>query len=162
MTARRRWAWAAAAVAALPLVELVVVLAVGRSIGGWQTLALLVVTSAVGVVVLRREGRATWRAFTAAAADGRAPGTEVADGALVLVGGLLLAVPGFVTDVLGLVFLLPPARPWARRMLQAWAGRGVVRDGPPTVRGGAGRVVEGEVVEPERGPDDEDRPRPGG
>ena len=159
---RRRWAWAAAAVAALPVLELLGVLAVGRAIGGWPTLGLLVAISVVGVVVLRREGRATWRAFTEAARDGRRPGSDVADGALVLLGGLLLAVPGFLTDVLGLVCVLPPTRPWARRLLQAWVARRVVRHVPPAARRSDPRVVEGEVVEPGPGPDDEDRPRPGG
>ena len=62
----------------------------------------------------KAEGRAAWRRLSAAVAAGRPPGREVIDGALVLVGGLLLIVPGFITDAVGLL-LLAPTRAVARR-----------------------------------------------
>src|ERR1700744_2995928 len=70
----------------------------------------------VGMWLTRAEGRAAWRRLSAAVAAGRPPGREVIDGALVLAGGILLIVPGFITDVLGLV-LLAPTRQLAREAL---------------------------------------------
>lgn len=164
---RPRWlVWTGVAVLALPLLELAVVVAVGRAIGGWQTLVVLLAISVLGVAVLRREGPATWRRFRDSARAGRTPSAEMADGVLVLAGGVLLVLPGLVSDALGLLCVLPVTRPLARRALQAWAARVVVR--LPSPPGGWGRqppvvegeVLEGEVLEGER--DDEDRPRPGG
>ena len=161
----RRLVWLGVALLGFPVAELLGVLAVGRMVGGWRTLALLVAISVVGALVLRREGPATWRRFTQAARAGRAPSAELADAALVLVGGLLLVVPGFLTDVAGLVCLLPPTRPWARRQLLGWVARRL--PSPPGGWGRADRVVEGEVLDPQevidrQDPDDENRPRPGG
>lgn len=108
---------------AVPIVEIYVIVQVGHAIGGWQTLLLLIVWSALGAWIVRHEGRRAWTAFRTAAEAGRLPGREVADGALVLIGGTLLLTPGFVTDAVGLVFVLPFTRPLARRLLVRWAAR---------------------------------------
>jgi UPF0716 protein FxsA len=95
---------------AIPLVELWVILQVGSVIGAWWTLLILVADSIAGAYIVRREGRRAWQAFRQALAEGRWPGDEVVQGALVLVGGALLLTPGFVTDVAGLLCVLPPTR----------------------------------------------------
>lgn len=99
----------------VPLVELWAIIQVGAVIGAGWTVALLLVDSVVGAVIVRREGRRAWAAFREALGAGRWPGDEVAQGGLVLVGGALLLTPGFVTDVLGLSFVMPPTRAlWSR------------------------------------------------
>src|SRR5690554_6149890 len=102
---------------AVPIVELAVILQVGSLIGFWPTLALLIVASIAGSVLLRVQGRAAWRRFSAAVAEGRAPAREVLDGVLVLAGGLMLLTPGFVSDAFGILLLLPPTRALARTLL---------------------------------------------
>src|SRR3954452_150198 len=112
---------------AVPILELYVILQVADVIGGWQTLAVLIAESLLGTWLVKREGRRTWRAFQAALDRRRPPAREVADGALVIVGGTLLLTPGFLTDIVGFFFLLPPTRPLARRLLLRVAGRRVGR-----------------------------------
>lgn len=111
----------------MPLVELWVILQVGEVIGGWWTVLLLVVDSIVGAVIVRREGRRAWSAFRDALTAGRWPADEVAQGALVLVGGALLLTPGFVTDVMGLAFVLPPTRALLAKVIRTRFREGAVR-----------------------------------
>jgi UPF0716 protein FxsA len=97
-----------------PVAELFVAIKVAEAIGVLLTVLLLVVSWPVGMWLLRSEGRAAWRRLSAAVAAGRPPGREAIDGALVLVGGGLLIVPGFLSDVVGLTLLVPPTRALAR------------------------------------------------
>ena len=101
----------------VPLLELAVILEVGREIGVGPTIAVLVADSVLGSVLMRAQGRASWRRFTEATRHGRPPAREVLDGALIIAGGALLLTPGFLTDALGLALLLPPTRAVIRRML---------------------------------------------
>lgn len=133
------------------VLELFVLVQVVGALGlGW-TVLLMAASAIVGAILVRREGARAWRSLTAALAAGRLPTRELADGALVLVGGLLLLLPGFVTDLLGLLIVIPGTRSVARVALMAVAGRRVVtmagnarRPGP----GDSGPVVQGEVVDP--------------
>lgn len=100
-----------------PVVEIYVIIQVGQQIGALPTVALLLAESALGAWLVKREGRRAWRALQTALATGRMPGRELADAALVLVGGTLLLTPGFVTDVVGFALVLPVTRPLARRAL---------------------------------------------
>jgi UPF0716 protein FxsA len=93
-----------------PLAELFVAIKVAEAIGVLLTVLLLIAGIPIGVWLTRAEGRAAWRRLSAAVAAGRPPGREVIDGALVLVGGVLFIVPGFITDLLGLLLLLAPSR----------------------------------------------------
>ncbi|MFP4636594.1 MAG: FxsA family protein [Nitriliruptoraceae bacterium] len=123
----------------VPLLEIAVILQVGAAIGGWPTAGILVLDSVVGAWLLRVEGSRAWLEFRRALAEGRWPGDEVAQGALVIVGGTLLVTPGFVTDVVGFAFLLGPTR-----RLVARAVRSRVRE---QVVGGAGIGPGGEAAD---------------
>ena len=94
----------------LPLAELYVILKVGDAIGVPWTILLLAADSILGAMLLRSQGRAVWRRFNEALATGRMPHREVQDGVLVIFGGAFLITPGFLTDVIGLLLLLPPTR----------------------------------------------------
>jgi UPF0716 protein FxsA len=108
---------------AVPIAELAVIIQVGQAIGVWWTIAILVADSILGSLLMRSQGRAVWRRFNAALQSGRAPAREVADGVLVIFGGALLLTPGFLTDVLGLLLLLPPTRAVIRRLFLRQAMR---------------------------------------
>ena len=104
---------------AVPIVELAVIIQVGQWIGlGW-TVVLLIADSVLGSLLMRHQGRAAWRRFNAAVAEGRVPARETIDGVLVIFGGALLLTPGFITDIFGLLCLLPPTRAVLRRVLVA-------------------------------------------
>ncbi len=105
---------------ALAVVEIWVALLVAEQIGALWTVLAIVAMSALGVFLLKREGREVWRAANAEAAAGRVPTRHLLDGAMVLIGGTLLVIPGFVTGVIGLLLLLPPVRAVLRPALLAW------------------------------------------
>jgi UPF0716 protein FxsA len=101
----------------VPLAELYVIIQVGEAIGALPTIALLLLDSLLGSWLLRSQGRTVWRRFRAALAAGRPPARETVDGALVIAGGALMLAPGFITDALGVLLLLPPTRAVIRRGL---------------------------------------------
>ena len=101
----------------LPIAELYVIIQIGGAIGVLPTLALLIVDSLVGAALARSQSRAAWERFNRALAEGRVPGREVFDGAMIILGGALLLTPGFITDIVGLCLLVPPARALLRRFL---------------------------------------------
>jgi UPF0716 protein FxsA len=164
-----RFGWVAVALLLTPVIEIAVIIQVGQQIGVGWTVALLVLESALGAWLVKREGRRAWRALNEGFRTGAFPTGELADAALILVGGTLLLAPGFVTDVFGFFFVLPFTRPVARRLVQAYLARQAVTyvrgrtglgnaPGPGRTAGGpphggppgAGRdhrVVPGEVVD---------------
>jgi UPF0716 protein FxsA len=89
----------------IPIAELALLIQVGQLIGVWWTIGLLIADALLGSWLLRTQGRAAWRH------------REVVDGVLVIFGGVLLLTPGFITDVFGLLFLIPPTRVLMRRLL---------------------------------------------
>jgi UPF0716 protein FxsA len=109
----------------VPLAELYVILKVGDAIGVLPTIALLALDSVLGSLLLRAQGRAVWRRFNEALSTGRMPHREVMDGVLVIFGGAFLITPGFLTDIVGLILLLPPTRTLVRRLLVRRLGRRV-------------------------------------
>jgi UPF0716 protein FxsA len=139
----------------VPVLEIAAIVAVGQVIGGWQTLLLLVLESLLGAWLVRREGARAWTALTTALNTGRMPSRELADAALVLVGGTLLLTPGFLTDVVGFFFILPLTRPLARgvletvvarRLLGGFFGGGRGSGGGNGGPGGGPDIIEGEVL----------------
>lgn len=148
--------WILLAIVLLPIVEIAVLIMVGQSIGLWWTLALIVAVAVLGTWLARRESGRTYRALQQAVNSGRMPADEVTDAILLMVGGFLLLLPGFVSDVLALILVLPFTRPMARRLLQAVvASRAlVVVGGPPGGPArrpgrppGSGTVIDGEIVD---------------
>lgn len=107
----------------LPFLELYVIIQVGRGLGALNTIAVLLVISAVGAWLVKREGLGVLRRARERAAQGAVPGRELVDGVLILLAGALLLTPGFITDAVGIVLLLPPAR----AALRGVAGRALVR-----------------------------------
>lgn len=125
------------------LVELASVLGVGL------TVLLVVAVSVLGLFVVRAEGLKAWRRVQATLAEGRMPGAEVLDGALLLLGGVLVLIPGLLTDAVGLVLLLPPGRRWVRGQVRRRA-RSDGHAGSPHAAGGAPGTIDVEVVRVQR------------
>ena len=111
----------------VPIAELYVILKVGDAIGVVWTVLLLAADSVLGSLLLRSQGRAVWRRFNDALAAGRMPHREVQDRVLVIFGAAFLITPGFLTDVVGLLALLPPTRGVVRRLAMRALGRRVRR-----------------------------------
>jgi UPF0716 protein FxsA len=127
----------------VPLAELYVILKVGDAIGVVWTILLLAADSVIGSLLLRSQGRAAWRRFNEALAQGRMPHQEVQDGVLVIFGGAFLITPGFISDVFGLLLLLPPTRSLIRR----WGVKAVGRRMAIRVAAPRGHDVEGTATE---------------
>jgi UPF0716 protein FxsA len=156
----------ALALLVVPIVEIYVIIQVGQVIGGWPTVALLIAESALGAWLIKREGRRAWNALRTSLQTGKMPGRELADAALVLVGGTLLLTPGFITDIFGFFFVLPFTRPLARRAMSAFFSRrlttqlggpglggfvpGAGTTDPTPPRPSSGDVIQGEVVDPDK------------
>jgi UPF0716 protein FxsA len=102
----------------VPIAELYVIIQVGEAIGLWPTLALLLADALLGSFLLKHQGRGAWRRFNQALAQRRFPGKEVVDGLLIVVGGTLLLAPGFITDIFGVILLVPPTRAIVRSVLK--------------------------------------------
>jgi UPF0716 protein FxsA len=126
----------------VPLLELYVILAVGDAIGWWQTILLLALDSVLGSMLLRAQGRAVWRRFNETMAAGRVPHKELQDGIAVISGGALLLTPGFLSDILGLLLLLPPTRALILRLVMRRLSKRIET-----------RVVSGGTRAPGRGAD---------
>jgi UPF0716 protein FxsA len=117
----------------VPIAELYVIIKVGGVIGVLPTLALLLADAVLGSMLLRHQGRAAWIRFNRALAEGRLPHKEVFDGVLVIIGGTLLLTPGFLTDILGLILLIPPTRALVRGMSARWVRRRMAMGGGATI-----------------------------
>jgi UPF0716 protein FxsA len=122
----------------VPIAELYVIIQVGELIGVVPTLLLLLLDAFLGSWLLKHQGRSAWRRFNEALAERRIPAKEVADGFLVILGGALLIAPGFITDFFGLLFLIPPTRAVARRILHRFTIGRVAVVGFPGAMGGFG------------------------
>ena len=132
----------------VPIAELAVVIQVGQAIGVWWTIALLIADSILGAMLMRHQGRVAWRRLNEALQAGRVPAREVLDGALIMFGGLLLLTPGFITDFLGLVLLIPPTRAVVRKVLAArLSHRMVVTMTTPNPRQRPDDVIDGTAVD---------------
>ena len=94
----------------IPFAEIYLLLLVGGVIGPFPTIFLVVFTAALGAWLLRQQGFATFRQFQANLAQGVIPAYEMIEGPIILLGGLLLLTPGFITDILGFACLIPPLR----------------------------------------------------
>lgn len=106
-----------------PAVELALLIQVDQFIGFWPTIGLIVVTGIVGSHLARREGLSTWQRLNDRLRRGDLPGTELADGVIILVAGALLITPGIMTDAIGFLGLIPFTRRRIRRFVMRWFQR---------------------------------------
>lgn len=165
MTGQARSAWLLPTLLVLfitvPLIEVWLIVSVGQRIGVLPTILILIAEAMLGSWLMRREGAKAWRALNDAFESGKMPAGELADAALILVGGVLLMLPGFLTDVFGLAFLLPVTRPLARKLIGWIVARQAARRGANLdvtySRFDGGEVIEGEVVDV---PADDPQPQP--
>ena len=144
------------AIVVVPIAELWVILRVGGEIGILPTIASLVVISALGTALVKREGIKVWRELTGAIARGEEPSRQIVHGACLLAAGVFLLSPGFVSDILGIVLLLPPvrslvARGVSRRVRTAVTVVNSTRSGPIVGRWSLGPDHEVIDVQPAKG-----------
>lgn len=99
----------------VPVIELTLLIQVGGLIGFWPTVALIVITALTGSFLIRLEGLSAWKRLNQRMATGSLPGDELLDGVIILVAGVLLLTPGFLTDIVGIAGLIPFSRKWIRR-----------------------------------------------
>lgn len=173
---RRRWVpLVAAGVVVVPVIEILLLIAIGNQIGALWLLLILLVIAVLGGLLIRREGGKAWAALRDLFRPGAAPSGELANAALLLLAGILLVIPGFLTDLAAVALLVPPTRRFIRNRISVVMGDPMDRIGfdPTTASGfmrGRGSVIPGEVVDeqpygddPYRSPQDpyRDRKDPG-
>ncbi len=141
----------------IPLIEIYLLIKVGSWLGALPTIALLVFAAVLGTLLLRQQGFATLRRLQAAQARGQIPAMELLEGVILTLSAILLLIPGFFSDVLGYLGLIPPLRRWLVQVIlnryflnQRWPPQA----GPPPTEGPV--TLEGEF----RREDDEKRPLP--
>ncbi len=141
----------------VPVIEVWLLVSVGQRIGALPTLGILIVQAILGGWLMRREGAKAWRALNESINSGRLPGGELLDPVLIVVGGVLVMLPGFFTDIFGLIFLLPFTRPLARGLLQLFIARRAARSGIDLqvmrVKMEGDTVIRGETVPDQPAPD---------
>lgn len=133
-----------------PIVELWFIIQVADVIGGWQTIGLLLVEGILGSWLIKRQGRSVIRRIDERLRASDLPTTELADGLLILIAGVLMLTPGFLTDIVGFALLFPPTRAIARvallRRFTARMGQGFAFVSGPMF-GGAARRPRGDVFD---------------
>jgi len=133
---------------ALPLLELYVIIqVVGPALGAPLTIALLAADSLAGAWLMKSQGRAVWRRFNETLRAGGIPHREILDGVLVIFGGAFLITPGFITDILGFILLIPPTRALVRKALQRSLERRAVFGVADNIRVRREYDVEGTATE---------------
>lgn len=134
---------------AIPILEVWLLVQVGHEIGLLPTVLILIAQAIIGVLLMRHEGSRAWKALNDAFTQGKVPTGELADAALILVGGVLLMLPGFLSDIIGFVFLLRWTRPVARKIIAFFVARRINRLGIPVMRArlDTENLIEGETVE---------------
>ncbi|WP_169087025.1 FxsA family protein [Paenibacillus sp. PL91] len=112
--------WLLAVFIIVPIVELLGIFQVGSWIGGWNTFFILVLMGLAGAYLARAEGRKVWGEAQRQMQAGQIPGQSLLDGLCVLAGGLLLLMPGFVSDIIGITLLIPTTRSFYRQIMLHW------------------------------------------
>lgn len=114
-----------------PVVELVLLIQVGKLIGTWPTIAIIVVTGVMGGVFAKRSGLEIWRRFNARLQSGQLPGDELIDGMIVLAAAALLVTPGVLSDLAGIAGMIPISRRWIRKQVHRRLERRSLAAGSP-------------------------------
>ena len=133
--------WLLLALLSLPILEIYLLIKVGGVIGFFPTLLLLFGAASLGTYLLRTQGWSTWTRLQQSFARGELPAHELVDGVIILAGGVLLLLPGFLSDALGLLCLLPVTR----RPIGAYlVGKRFASSRGRAPEPGAPRTIEGE------------------
>ncbi|HLZ66201.1 MAG TPA: FxsA family protein [Aliidongia sp.] len=127
---------------AVPLIEIAGFVLIGPYLGVGGTLAEIILTGMLGMAIIRRQGFETLVRLRAAANAGETPLPVAVDGGIQVLAGLLLVVPGFFTDAIGLLLLIPPVRALA----VAWTLRWLARSGAQVHVGQPGKPAETRTV----------------
>ena len=109
----------------VPLIEIYLFIRIGAMIGAGPTVAVILITGALGAWLARQQGFTVVKRIQAEMTQGIPPAAQIFDGALILAGGILLITPGFLTDAFGFILLIPPTRAVVRSYLARWAKRRV-------------------------------------
>ncbi|NNC90796.1 MAG: FxsA family protein [Akkermansiaceae bacterium] len=135
----------------VPIAELAIFLTLGDKIGLGATLAIIILTGFLGAALTKSQGLRALERFRAASAKGTLPTTEIIDGLLILIAGAVLLTPGFLTDTVGFLLLVPPARAVIRKWLGAWFAKRVQvsMHGPGAAANPPQRPVSGKVIDVE-------------
>jgi UPF0716 protein FxsA len=120
----------------VPIAEIYVIIKVGEAIGAVPTILILIADSIIGSMLWRSQGRRVWARFRQTVERGGIPHREVIDGVLVIFGGAFLITPGFISDIVGILLLLPPTRAVFRGLLIRRLGRRIRFSMPGGPRGG--------------------------
>jgi len=140
----------------VPLVELALLVWIGRHTSWWFTLGLVVFTGVVGAWLARHEGLRCLRRFQQDLAEGKLPADPLLDGLMILLAGALLVTPGVLTDALGFALLIPPCRRLVRARLKRRIGARVFVSAPPGCETSQGpprdRIIDVKVIDAEHGP----------
>lgn len=114
------WKWLIAVIVILSAIEIYGFDLVASRVGGGNTFLLTIVTSAIGMLMMRFEGRKVLEDSRARMSSGQIPGRSMVDGLCVFIGGMLLVIPGFVTDIIGFTMVFPLTRPLYRFLILKW------------------------------------------
>lgn len=147
--------------AILPIIEIAVLINVGEQIGGWNTVALVIISAFIGAFLVRREGIATLTQAQQKMQTGEMPGQEMAEGLLLVIAGVLLVTPGFITDAFGLLLSFPLTRPLIAKSLMKQISVKVVtshsqftqspfQQSHTNAKYDDGEIIEGEFVDQEK------------
>lgn len=112
----------------VPIVEIYVLIEIGRKIGTWPTIGIIILTGILGAYLVKSQGFLILRKIQNDLNEGILPGDSLIQGAIILAGGILLITPGFITDTIGFVFLIPTGREVVKKYLLKWL-KGKIREG---------------------------------
>jgi len=129
---------------AVPITEIYFLIVVGKTIGALPTLAWVFLSAVLGMLILRIQGMTRLAKLKAALAAGEPPTRTLLEGMVVVIGAVLLLLPGFITDALSLVCLLPPLRSRLVRWLERWLLKNAVQARRPNPSAAPKSVLEGE------------------
>ena len=147
----------------IPIAEIAFFIEVGGRIGLWPTIGTIILTAMIGTFLLRQQGLATIQKVQLSLEENRLPLAEVFDGLCLLVAGVLLLTPGFVTDSFGFLLFFPPFRMLLRHALARYwsaSGRIDIRTGAAAPPNQDGHTIEGDYVEINPKPADSDQDTP--
>jgi len=131
----------------IPIIEITVIMQVGALLGVWPTIAIVILSAWLGAKYVRQQGLATMQNVQVKMAQGEMPSNEIVTGLMLLVAGVLLVTPGFVTDILGLSLLIPSVRTAISAHVQKHIKVNQFGAGATFTQGGAGNVYQHEPQE---------------